>query len=292
MSVRASVGQPVLQGEITPEGVISLLRSIESRRLTGVLAFSTNTMQGEVKFVAGQVAVDQELLESGDDPVEVVLRLREGTYVVEQRLPALPMSSGDAFERRGSLRSHSVPDLMSYCERAGLTGMLCWSREDLSVEAVYERGEVIGINFENVPNEGWSTVFAWDEGEFVISAFGEGTAVSALDNGRKLLKAQSMPIAELIEARERARPRVVSGPPLPASPAARARLESIPPLTPVQRETNVKLCFRSPQPAAEIAPIAKPSTQSQIVTTMKWAVIFLVLGVGLLLVLARVSGLE
>ena len=61
-------------------------------------------------------------------------------FFLQQQLPPLPVSSGDALVKTGSLAVHVPSQLMRYCETAGLTGLLRLARPPQSVELFYERG--------------------------------------------------------------------------------------------------------------------------------------------------------
>lgn len=160
--------EPVLSGEIPTDGVLELLREIEGRRITGKIRFVVGPENGEVELVAGQIALDQDPLPNGADPVEALLQARSGLYTVHAVLPALPISQGDEFERRGSLSVHVPADLMTYCEQAGLTGTLELRNAGQLVEIVYEAGEMLAIRLDGREDVNLDHVFAWDEGSFFI----------------------------------------------------------------------------------------------------------------------------
>lgn len=161
---------PVLSGEIPTGGVLEVLREIEARRITGKIRFVVGDESGEVELVGGQLAMDQDPLPDGSDPVEALLAARSGIYAVHSVLPALPVSQGDDHERRGSLAVHVPADLMSYCEQAGLTGALEMRNEGRVVEVVYETGEMLGIRLDGREDADLGEVFAWDQGSFRIVA--------------------------------------------------------------------------------------------------------------------------
>ncbi|MBW2461480.1 MAG: DUF4388 domain-containing protein [Deltaproteobacteria bacterium] len=164
------MGSTVLQGEITGEGVFSLLAEIEERRTSGVLRFESAELSGDVHMVAGQFAVDQPELADGRDVVEVLLELREGTYELVQKLPSLPVSHGTQSAREGSLDVHVPADLMNYCEAAGLTGLLHLERDGRTAEAIYDRGELTDIRVDGTADEDLHDVFGWTDGQFKITA--------------------------------------------------------------------------------------------------------------------------
>lgn len=164
------MSDPVLQGEITGEGVISLLADIEERRTSGVLHFESGDLVGDVHLVAGQLALEQPELPDGRDAVEALLELREGTYELLQRLPPLPVSHGDQKARVGSLDVHVPADLMNYCEAAGLTGLLHLELDGRTAEAIYSRGELTDIRVDGTADEDLHDVFGWTQGEFKITA--------------------------------------------------------------------------------------------------------------------------
>ncbi len=162
--------EPVLSGEIPTGGVLEVLREIEARRITGKIRFVVGAESGEVELVAGQLAMDQDPLPDGSDPVEALLAARSGIYAVHSVLPPLPVSQGDEHERRGSLAVHVPADLMAYCEQAGLTGVLEMRNEGRVVEVVYEMGEMLGIRLDGREDADLGEVFAWDQGSFRIGS--------------------------------------------------------------------------------------------------------------------------
>ena len=156
-------------GLIPDDGIVGALRSIEAQCTTGVLRFQGPRGEaGEVALLRGQIAADQPEEESGADPVEALLALRGGRYALEQRLPSLPVSRGDHRMRSGSLVVHVPADLMNYCERAGLTGLLMLEQDGRRVEIVYARGELEGIRLDGLDE--LHQVFAWESGKFRVEA--------------------------------------------------------------------------------------------------------------------------
>lgn len=162
-------GEIVREGTIPAEGVLELLRSIEETRTSGVLRFLSDEKWLEVELVAGQLALTQPV-NDGADPVEVLLAARGGRFEVIQRLPPLAVSKGDTRMRTGSLAVHVPADLMTYCEGAGLTGMLEFVREHERVEVVYDKGELTAIQLGDSVGGDVNTVFAWETGTFKIEA--------------------------------------------------------------------------------------------------------------------------
>ncbi len=148
-----------------------LLAEIEERRTSGVLHFEAGDVSGDIELVAGQLALEQPSMDDGRDPVEVLLSLREGSYELFQRLPALAVSKGDEQAREGSLDVHVPADLMNYCETAGLTGKLRLEQDGKSAEAIYDRGELKAIRVDGTADDDLHEVFGWSEGHFEITAF-------------------------------------------------------------------------------------------------------------------------
>jgi len=161
--------EPVLSGEIPHDGVIDVLREIEQKRITGKIRYLIGDESGEVELSGGQIAMDQDPLPSGADPVEVLLAARSGMFAVHALLPVLAISQGDEHERRGSLAVHVPADLMTYCEQAGLTGSLEMRNDGRLVEVVYEFGELLAIRIDGREQTDLADVFAWDEGSFLIA---------------------------------------------------------------------------------------------------------------------------
>jgi hypothetical protein len=244
-----------MAGPIPPDGLAPKLHEIEETRTTGVLAFQGPRVEGEVRLVRGQIAIDQPESEDGGDAVELLLAQTEGTFEVLQRLPPLPVSAGDEEKRGGSLQVHVAADLMNYCERAGLTGWLVLLHGNGDrAEIGYQRGELSGIRLQG-PEE-LHEVFGWEEGHFEVEATALETPffpeVESLDEteeeeeeeerldptlpraprrkrrddtAQHFLRVVEMTLAQVIKDRETHRPASRTGPPLPPMPATR---ESVP----------------------------------------------------------------
>ena len=272
----------VLKGTIPADGLASRLREIEETRTTGVLRFRSGDREGAVRLVQGQLGLDQAKGPNGDDPVEVLLDLREGEFEVLQELPPLPVSSGHSTHRRGSLQVHVAADLMNYCERAGLTGWLVLEHEDGGrAEVAYAGGELSGIRLQG-PDE-LHEVFGWEEGHFEVEATHvEEDAFASREEpppeepppaaerddptqprisksarreatARSFLRVVETSLAQIVREREEHRPADRTGPPLPPMPAAR---ESVPAPEPPEDERAV-----SPEVTIPIVYI-DPSTET------------------------------
>lgn len=161
----------VLEGAIPPGGIVELLADIEATCATGVLRFeSALEGKGTIALVRGQFAEDQVADSRKRDPVEVLLKLREGRFFLQQQLPPLPVSSGDNLIKTGSLAVHVPSELMRYCETAGLTGLLRLARPPQSVELFYERGELAEVRVGGAGGIEFQEVFGWEDGRFTIEA--------------------------------------------------------------------------------------------------------------------------
>lgn len=219
-----------MSGEVPVEGMLDVLRQIEERRISGRLRFTAKNEKGqgetgEVELVAGQLALSQDPLPDGTDPVERLLVLRGGIFVVHQRLPPLAVSQGDEQNKRGSLAVHAPSDLMTYCENAGLTGTLRLINSGSLVDMIYEAGELLGIRVDGQDNADLSHVFSWEDGRFEI---GVGRDVRSLmpgappedpsdrepttqfvrpganDTGQHFLKVLEVALTDIVDRRERA----------------------------------------------------------------------------------------
>ncbi|MFW6067790.1 MAG: hypothetical protein ACOC97_05575 [Myxococcota bacterium] len=285
----------VVTGAIPPDGVLGLLRQVESLRTTGVLRFRGEGRRGEVRLVRGELATDQPVLDDGSDPVEVLLRLRSGEYEVVQVLPPLPVSGGDGGHRRGSLEVHVPADLMRYCEQAGLTGTLRFEKGARSACAVYDRGELVGIRVDGREDADLHQVFGWEEGSFEIEA---RTLAPSLEQeleldepaeeedatdrdptiprmerrrdetGRHFLRVVEVTLSQVMHDRESYRPPTRSSPPLPPLPAQRSLGDgplasgAAPPgptaRRPEEREATVKIVYHSRATERSAGPVAVP----------------------------------
>ena len=270
--------EPAMSGEIPPDGVLEILREIEEQRITGRLRFTArsadgSTQTGEVELVAGQLALDQDALPDGTDPVERLLALRSGHFVVHPRLPALPISQGDDLSRSGSLAVHVPADLMNYCEQSGLTGTLVLARERERVELVYEHGQLLAIRVDGRDDGDLSHAFGWNDGTFRIAVNAKArTLVPQLveededptarepttqfvrprtardDTGRQFLKVLEVALTDIVAKREQARPRAA---PLGAGaspPSVRPRPLSLaaPSAGARKREPTVRVVYLKP----------------------------------------------
>ncbi|MEZ4254295.1 MAG: DUF4388 domain-containing protein [Polyangiales bacterium] len=162
---------PVLTGSITSGGALEILHAIELRRTTGVLRFKGAEVEGDVQLVAGQIALDQVESSGGRDPVEVLLELREGSYEVYQRIPPLAVSRGDDQHRSGNLGVHVPADLMTFCERMGLTGLLLFAEKGREAQMIYDAGELRAIAVDGEFDADVHDVFGWSEGTFEVVAY-------------------------------------------------------------------------------------------------------------------------
>jgi hypothetical protein len=162
---------PVLSGTISSGGAIAILQAIEDRRTSGVLRFKGASIEGDIVLVAGQIALEQNETSSGEDPVEALLAVRDGTYEVYQRLPQLPISRGDDQHRRGSLSVHVPADLMRFSERVGFTGLLLLYGPERAAQLVYDAGELRAIAIDGSTDSDVHEVFGWNEGSFEMIVF-------------------------------------------------------------------------------------------------------------------------
>ena len=278
------MGNAVLAGAITSEGVIPILQQIEETRTSGVLLFKAADAAGVLTLVAGELGLEQEPGPDGEDPVEALLRLHEGTYEVFQRLPKLPVSKGTDVRREGSLGVHVPADLMNYCERAGLTGRLTFAAGDDRVEALYDRGELIAMRVEGDEEEGdVNEVFGWEDGTFCVEALTElppiewhpdtvrapaaevnltASGVGREPTGQHVIE---VALADIVNEREKRRKRERTGPGLPPQPEARRPdTARIPPTeaTRSKREPTVKVIYLGAKRGDELAAVVQPGSPS------------------------------
>ena len=265
----------VLSGDISADGAIDLLREIEALHTTGVLTFESGGTRGEVLFVAGQLAADQSTMPDGADAVEAFLALRSGHYELVQRLPPLPVSTGDDTMRTGSLAVHVPADLMNYCETAGLTGVLELVRRGRRAEVVYDAGELVGIRLDGKDDADLQDVFAWEDGTFRIEARAAAPEVEveidlepeaggarpksdpaqkakarAEDTGQHLLKVVEVALTSIVQDREKRRSPTRTSPPLPPPPRARTAPSTTPPPNrPKKRKGTVRVVYLRAEPA-------------------------------------------
>ena len=165
-----------LRGEIDDGAAIDLLRDLEGRRVTGTLTFRARKSgeTGSIELYGGEIAVEQPSATEGCDPVERFLEAGALEYQVQVRLPPLAVAQGSDQLKRGSLRVHVPADLMAYCERAGLTGVLKLSHEDRRAEAIYENGELLAIALDGRDDADLQQIFAWEEGVYTLSYYYHG----------------------------------------------------------------------------------------------------------------------
>ena len=320
-----SSSEAFLRGEIPNEGVIGLLTKLEATRVSGVLRFKGEA-EGQVLLVQGQLAADQEERTDGKDVVELLLEAKGGNYEVFQELPSLPVSRGDRVFREGSLEVHVPADLMNYCERAGLTGILRFESEGRSADVAYDCGEMSAIRLDGA--EELHQVFGWEYGTFRVEAKAVAPPLDdievdtrpkapssvppARDNtGKHVLKVMEFTLSDIIREREERRPATRTSPPLPPPPKTNANPSLPPPQKRKEREDQtVKVFFRnkealSPAPIPEpsvsktaISPENKPSAETTAKAdeksgpTMMWVAILILVVLGTLFMLSALPALD
>ena len=278
-AIRAALSESSMSGEIPIGGVLDILREIEARRITGSIAFTAGGETGLVEVIGGQIALDQEPRRDGSDPVEAMLALRGGSFVVHQRLPPLPVSAGDDGHRTGSLAVHVPADLMNYCEQAGLTGTLQLKNAGQLVELVYEAGELLAIRIDGREGADLSHVFSWDEGRFDIrvgrevrSLLPEGLVAQGGeddlearepttqfvrprkdDTGKHFLKVFEVALTDIVATREKARPAKRTSPPRAPIPSVRPPALSTPKKR--KREATVRIVYLAGDDESALAAI-------------------------------------
>lgn len=279
--------EPVQRGEISDGEAFELLRDIEAKRITGRLCFESldGGTTAEIALVGGEIAVDQAAGPDGADPVDRLLTIGAVRYEVFQTLPPLAVSRGDEQHRFGSLAVHVPADLMNYCERAGLSGVLELRHEQQTAEAFYDAGELIAIKLDGDETGDLSEVFAWVQGRFRVvldpdaadrlrreehevapappleddSAASDGGwtgTASRNERGestRQFLKVVEIALSDVVAKSEGARSPTRTSPPLPPPPKARPRPDSLAPLPErPAREQTVRLIYLSGEPAGNV----------------------------------------
>lgn len=262
---------------------MEVFRQCEARRVTGILRFwgtgPDDGVEGEVRLFGGEIAVDQERRDDGQDPVDVLLDLDAGRWEITPSLPPLPVSRGTDLKRTGSLAVHVPVDLMSYCEHAGLTGVLVLTHEGRKAEAVYDNGELFAIELDGHDATDLHEVFAWEQGRFEIRLDLEAPRKLAAEpiselppgddwapappqkreNTRQFLRVVEMALVDVLDESEKARSPTRTSPPLPPPPKARPRPETLPP--PPRRgraDQTVRLVYLTaePSPVKRADPVA------------------------------------
>ena len=161
--------EAVFEGLIPEEGVGGVLGGLEEIGTTGVLSFRSTTGSGTIRLVHGQIADDGA---TGEDEraLETLLSLRDGQFAVYPKLPHLPVSRGTDTTRRGSLAVHPPPDLMRYCENAGLTGRLLLEHRGRLAIGYYEKGELADVSIDGGSPADFVNALEWTEGTFRVDA--------------------------------------------------------------------------------------------------------------------------
>lgn len=268
--VTALMAKPVVAGAIPKDGVISVLQEIETRRTSGFLRFDSELIKGEVVLVAGQVALDQADLPDGRDPVETFLALRSGRYEVHQKLPPLSGTTNDGTIVRGSIEQHAAADLLKYCDRIGLTGLLTLRKSDRLATAAYDRGELIAIRVDGENDADLHDVFAWEAGNFHIVAHSERPVVDdtvdldstaapvesaakrqGSDTGRqRLLKVVEVALTSVLEQAEKRRPSRTAPERPPDLPPRRPSSRPPPSMpSPPRPDSTVRIVYLEPRAA-------------------------------------------
>jgi len=256
----------VVRGTLAQTGPIAVLHDLEGRRLTGSLRFRDGDLEGSIYLFGGEIAVEQSPRDDGQDPVDLFLALGSGEWSVEAELPPLAVSRGSGSERSGSLAVHVPVDLMSYCEHAGLTGVLELTHEGRRAEAIYDAGELLAIELDGRDATDLHEVFSWEQGRFRIAIDAAApvrfrASSAAIDppteagwspappnkreDTRQFLRVVEMALSDVIDRSEKARSPTRTSPPMPPPPRRRPRTASIPPAPPRRRrdEPTVQLIY-------------------------------------------------
>lgn len=163
------VSEAVFEGTIPAEGVRDLLGELEELGTSGVLEFQSATGSGAIRLIHGHV-VEADAPDDQDRALQVLLSLRDGEFAVYPKLPHLPVSRGTDTTRRGSLAVHPPPDLMRYCENAGLTGRLLLEHRGRLAIAYYEKGELDDVSIDGGSAADFVDALEWTEGTFRVDA--------------------------------------------------------------------------------------------------------------------------
>jgi hypothetical protein len=163
------VAEAVFEGPIPEEGVSEVLGGLEEIGTTGVLAFQSRSGSGTIQLLHGQIA-DNGASEENERALETLLSLRDGQFAVYPKLPHLPVSRGTDTTRRGSLAVHPPPDLMRYCESAGLTGRLLLEHRGRLAIGYYDKGELNDVSIDGGTPADFVTALEWTEGTFRVDA--------------------------------------------------------------------------------------------------------------------------
>ena len=181
----------------------TVLRFCETVHFTGTLSFATDTGKGLLPVLNGAPEV------SGDAAMEAALDeflgLTAGTYTLHQILPNLENATRDGdLMLHGKLTEGVIPELMRYCESAGISGTLHLNHAENRCDARYVRGELASITIDREEDADLSRVFAWPDGSFVIESrpvFEDGPRVTAPEPF--LLKTLEIALAEIMDQRQR-----------------------------------------------------------------------------------------
>jgi len=163
------VAEAVFEGPIPEEGVGGVLGGLEQIGTTGVLAFQSTSGSGTIQLVHGQIA-DNGASVQDEQAIETLLSLRDGQFAVYPKLPHLPVTRGTDTTRRGSLAVHPPPDLMRYCENAGLTGRLLLEHRGRLAIGYYDKGELSDVSIDGGTPADFVAALEWTEGTFRVDA--------------------------------------------------------------------------------------------------------------------------
>ena len=259
----------LLRGSLAEQGPIEVLQAAEALRASGWIAFDLGSVRGEVRLLTGEPIEEQPPLEDGRDPLDVLLEADSGSFELWQRLPPLPVTRGDGCRREGSLAIHVPADLMNYCERVGLTGRLVLRQRGRCAEALYDRGELLGIRLDGRDAEDLHAVFSWEEGTFLVEAHPSAPRLDQEEreereslppssdaseadpvgergeSTRRFLRVVEMELSRIVEERERRRPASRSSPESELPRPARRHESLPPPAKKSPREATVRIVYLS-----------------------------------------------
>lgn len=141
------------EGSLCDTPLPRVLEECFDHQVTGTITICCGDRQGTLELRAGVVDRAEFSGVRGDSALEILSRLRTGTYEVAQRLPDLAGELGSAGELEGNTEEVPPVELMRYCEENALSCKIILIRGFDRAEITYRAGDVTEVSLNGERDE-------------------------------------------------------------------------------------------------------------------------------------------
>ena len=146
----ADVSRNRVWGVLGTTSVGDVLDSCRRQRVTGEVTFHTGDDVAVVELRAGSVERAEAVGKTGRAALDVIERLRDGTFEVVQRLPDLGGMLGTAAEFRGEIDQVPLIQVMRHVEQHALNVAITVVHEFDRGVIHYREGEIVDVELNGV----------------------------------------------------------------------------------------------------------------------------------------------